>query len=230
MPRIKHAHLSGRFDAVEREWNAALDYLAGEADVITLTEARGVTYLRRWATKHGWTVVQPKGAECAVLLRGGKVRAEGACPLTPHRLPSGKAVTATWARVDLHPRFRPVTFIVTHLPARVEARNGFQRGRETAVHADAVKGLRRLAAEQNRRVIICGDVNLNLRRGWVRAWSDRVFRRYVSSWRKLPAAGTFKGRIIDWHLAGRGITCSKARPLAPCAGFDHRPFVVTVEL
>lgn len=241
MVQVWQAHLSGKFSATRGEWWNALSYLAEQADVITLTEGlQAREWIAEWAMARGWECVQPKGAENGILFRGLErdkdgqrdvaVRAEGVTELS-QRLPSGKRVTATWAKINLHQRARPVAFVVAHLPAKVEGRSTFQRGKHYVTHAAAVRGLKGVVREQNRRVSIAFDANLNLRRPWVRAWERVAFRRYQSAWRgKLPEAGTFKGRVIDWLLVGRGIRCDKAEPLRRLEGFDHRPFVVTLRV
>lgn len=227
--RVDWVHLSGRFDAEPAEWRAALDYLAAEGDVIALTEARGVDTVGEWAAEHGWRVGHPAGAECAILAAPGIALDHVTAPLlTPHRLASGKVVRATTGRLTV-PGRPPWWGSVAHLPARVEGRSRLVAGRDALVYTAAVAGWKARLGVKGGRWARSYDANLNARKRWVRVLARVTWPEARHAWRgKLPDAGTFRGRIIDWVVTGRALRLRKAVPLKPLRGFDHRPFRVTM--
>lgn len=227
--RVDVCHLSGRYDAEPDEWRDALDYLATEGQVIALTEARGVDAVAGWAAEHGWSLARPAGAECAILAEPGIELDRVAAPLlTPQRLASGKVVRATTARLKV-PGRRRWWGSVAHLPSSVEGRGKIAAGRQAAVHGLSVAGWALHMAGKGGRTVRTFDANLNYRLAWVRRFARATWARPRHGWRgKLPEAGTFRGRLIDWSLVGRGLKSKPAQLLKKLRGFDHRPFKVTI--
>lgn len=232
--RVRHVHISGRFDRSPALLRAQLRRDLPRADVVTLTEVQGAdrgAVLEEF--EDDWVVIRAPGqsaiAESAIMVRRTRFRyvAHGFRMLgTAPGL--RKAIAVPWAVVeDLHTGHR-VLIIAGHLPTKAEP-NWARKGHP---NVQAMRGcLARLRyitdtlvhRHRTDAVITSCDWNLNLRVPWVGPAIKAALAGQPVPRRLLPARGGTHGtrRWIDWPIVRRMAT-TRARLLPWHRASDHR--------
>lgn len=245
---ICHLHASGRFDIRENllasdlgKWIELVD-----PSVITLTEA-GDGGRGKALTRPGWHRVQGRPGigsdECALGFRDDTWRlvAMASVPVSP----------MTYARLNgkQSPRFfallvvlehlasgELVLFSVLHTPSHVETPNGWRAGDRQTVYRSVLRGWRKQArafASKHgaKSRVLTADLNLNVRKGWVRSFFTSQFPHATMTWDKIrTGGGTLGGRLIDSSILSRRVKALGARVMPKGPSSDHRAFVERLEI
>jgi hypothetical protein len=235
-----HAHFSGRWDASARDWRRATRRATALASVVTFTEttSRNPRPVGAWAAYHGEE--RPGANEGSVLWDGDVWEQHGpgfAVPVsrTIFALGNGKPrprVHLIGVPLRHKPTGRVVVVAVFHMPSAVESARGLVPGvRRSAALVEACAGMvayrRGLRKEYPRAAFLfAGDLNLNVRRPWVRAFLRAALPGLRTAWKRLPERGTHGSRVIDDARHSRRLqVVGTARRLAKPDGFDHAPLL-----
>lgn len=233
-----HAHFSGLWNASALDWREAVETATVVASVVTFTETtvRNPSAGRKWGAYHGEE--RPGANEGSVLWNGAVFEQAGpgfAVPIssTVYALGNGRPrprVHLIGVPLRHRETGRLVVVAVFHMPSAVEGRNALVRGvRRSTAYVEALAGMR----EQRRALrevhpgaafLFAGDLNLNVRRPWVRAFLKAGLPGLRSAWKTMPKRGTHGRRVIDDALHSRRLKVEgSARRLARPDGFDHAP-------
>lgn len=233
---VSHVHLSGKFNRSAELLRAQVLAAAQWADVITLTE---VNYDDRGAVLadlDGWTLLRghdgPQG-ESAILVRADTWRVrDWATQLLSDSVPAARnRIVVVIALLEHVETGLTLLLSAGHMPASVE-RGWRARTARVRAHISCALAWRRLLRDWWRRYrpdggLVVADWNLNLLRGWVRAWARKVFH----AWRppapdRTPAEGDLGRRLISWaigrRLRGLHLRVSRRDPAS-----DHRGIRLT---
>ena len=238
---LVHDHLSGRFTATHDQEEAALDAAMAHSHEVTTTEVSANVRARCLREPGWWAVFGDKGPrdDCGVagrtdrleLLEGDTEVLSDLTYVTERGRQSARTVGAYAVTRD-HATGKVGVTVVVHMPHGMqdELRTGRIVSDVARAYRDIVKGTRRLANRLARKweatwTMIVGDLNINIKRAWTRAYLLAQFPNFRPNWSPpYPGAGTWGPLIIDVGLLRRIRVVSGPRVQPRHAGFDHHGF------
>ncbi len=254
-------HASGRYDVPGRVLEKDLDRLMAVSDLVTTTEIHNrhrASALREPGWQRFWRPGRLSG-ECGMSWRADEwelvtgttarlTRKSFRLAANDRRKKVGHAATAVLRSVATG---RTVLVSVAHMPSNVESADGRHWSHDARDRVDAYKDAMRgwrahvhaMITEQAPDVVlVTGDWNLDLKRGWVRRWLRGQWRGLGLTnldWKTpYPRGGTLvdhrfgrtRKRLIDATFMSGGSYAWAGHLYHDVASSDHNPFRETVTI
>jgi hypothetical protein len=258
---LRHVHASGRYDVPRRVLEKDLDRLMAVSDLVTTTEMHNrqrASALRESGWQRFWQPGRLAG-ECGMSWRADEwklvtgttarlTRKTFRTAANDGRKRVGYAATVVLRSVATG---RTVLVSVAHMPSNVESADGRHWSHESRArvnaYKDAMRGWREhvhsmITAQAPDVVLVTGDWNLDLKRGWARRWLRGQWRgQGVTNldWKApYPRGGTLvdhrfgrtRKRLIDATFISGGSYAWAGHLHHDVASSDHNPYRETIAL